>query len=141
MLFTGGNFVQETQHFDITTDNDLNSVVSYFWPETALVELSPLEKCYQNPDRYNWIKYASTYDWPLDQVAFIVDLESKGDLCSINSSSGAICWIQQHPGDYIFLDPVLCMSQAYSKWVDGGGSWWRHWCRWWPEHLQPTCPG
>lgn len=81
---------------------------------------TPLERCLSAPYRFNWYEYASAYDWPLDQVEKIIITESGGDLCAINSSSGATCWIQQHPGGDAFLDPQTCMSQAYSKWVDGG---------------------
>lgn len=110
-------------------------------PEVVAPAASAYELCLVNPDRFNWQKYAAAYSWPLDQVAQIVHTESGGDLCAVNASSGATCWIQQHPGGPAFFDPTVCMSQAYAKWVDGGDSWWRHWCRWWPAAIQHTCPG
>ena len=90
-----------------------------------------LEECYNNPDRYNWRAYAAVYDWPLDELAVVIDNESKGDLCAINPTSGAICWIQEISGSYAYLDPAACMAQGYSKWVSGGRSFWQHWYQWW----------
>jgi hypothetical protein len=87
--------------------------------------------CLVHPDRYNWRAYAAAYDWPLDELANVIAHESTGDLCAVNASSGATCWIQQHPGGVAFLDPATCMAQGYSKWVSGGRSFYAHWYAWW----------
>jgi len=90
--------------------------------------------CHGHPDRYNWQKYAYLVgfpEWVMPELAVIVRSESGGDLCAVNPSSGATCWIQQHPGGSQFFDPMLCMSQGYSKWLDGGQSFYRHWYAHW----------
>lgn len=87
--------------------------------------------CLVHPDRYNWRAYAAAYDWPLDELANVIAHESGGDLCAVNASSGATCWIQQHPGGAAFLDPATCMAQGYSKWVSGGRSFAAHWYAFW----------
>jgi hypothetical protein len=90
--------------------------------------------CANHPDRYNWQPYALAAgfpEWAMSELAVIISHESGGDLCAVNSSSGASCWIQQLPGGPQFFDPVRCMSQGYSKWVDGGQSFYRHWYQWW----------
>lgn len=108
----------------------------------ALPALPPLPTaCHDHPDRFNWQKYALAVGFPQDvvdgELAKIVQAESTGDLCAVNSSSGATCWIQQLPGGPQFFDPISCMSQGYSKWVDGGRNYpdrspfWQHWYQWW----------
>lgn len=108
----------------------------------ALPALPPLpSSCYDHPDRFNWQKYALAVGFPPDvvdgELAKIVQAESTGDLCAVNSSSGATCWIQQLPGGPQFFDPISCMSQGYSKWVDGARNYpdrspfWQHWYQWW----------
>lgn len=92
------------------------------------------QSCYDNPDRYNWQKYALMVGFPeevIPELTIIVNAESGGDLCAVNQGSGASCWIQQLPGGPQFFDPVTCMSQGYAKWLDGGRSFWRHWYQWW----------
>jgi hypothetical protein len=90
--------------------------------------------CYDHPDRYNWQPYARAAgfpEWAMEELAYVIHVESRGDLCAVNSSSGATCWIQQYPGGTAFLDPVVCMAQGYAKWLDGGQAFERHWYRWW----------
>ena len=86
--------------------------------------------CYDNPDRFNWIKYAEIYDWPLDEGANVVKAESGGDLCAINSSSGASCWWQIYPPPSDVLDPARCTYYAYVKWSDGR-NFYNHWYKFW----------
>lgn len=100
-------------------------------PAQAQAAVGALSACYENPDRYNWQKYAAQYDWPMNQIAEVVRRESRGDLCAVNASSGAICWIQDISGSETYLDPANCMAQGYRKWVAGGRDFYAHWCRWW----------
>jgi len=87
--------------------------------------------CYEHPDRFNWMKYAEKYDWPLDELAYIIHNESGGDLCAINPTSGASCWIQQYPTYEGIFNPETCMYQGYKKWKDGNNSFKKHWYDWW----------
>ncbi len=94
----------------------------------------PLEACKVHPDRYNWRPYAIAAgfpDWVLSELAGVIRIESRGDLCAINSSSGATCWIQQYPGGEAFLGPGTCMAQGFAKWKAGGQDFWQHWYQWW----------
>jgi hypothetical protein len=93
--------------------------------------VSSYEECLVHPDRYNWMAYAVQYDWPLDELANVIQHESGGDLCAINPTSGATCWIQNHPGGAAFLDPQTCMAQGYGKWISGGRSFATHWYAFW----------
>lgn len=93
-----------------------------------------LAQCREHPDRFNWRPYAIAVgfpEWVLDELAYVVQNESGGDLCARNPSSGAICWVQQISGEARFLDPATCMAIGYSKWVDGGRDFYKHWFRWW----------
>lgn len=91
--------------------------------------------CYQNPDRYEWRKYALAAGFPesvLPELEYIISTESGFDLCAVNREiSGATCWIQQTPGGDDFFDPTTCMAQGYYKWVAGGRDFWQHWYQWW----------
>ena len=103
---------------------------------SAPAKVAP-QSCYDNPDRYNWQKYALLVGFPADvmpELQKIINVESGGgDLCAINQKSGASCWIQQLPGGEQFFDPYTCMSQGYAKWLDGGRSFYRHWYQWWGQ--------
>lgn len=93
-----------------------------------------LGRCREHPDRFNWQKYVQAYDWPLEEVAYVIHAESRGDLCAVNRSSGAACWFQILSAEqYLpgYLDPESCVAAAYRKWLDGGRSFERHWYRWW----------
>lgn len=99
-----------------------------------LAPLLPPSSCFDNPDRYEWQKYAALVGFPesaMEELAYVIKHESGGDLCAYNRSSGASCWIQQVPGAAQFFDPYTCMSQGYAKWVDGGRDFYRHWYQWW----------
>lgn len=87
--------------------------------------------CAAHPDRWAWQAYAAAYDWPLDEVARVVQAESGGDLCATNRASGAACWFQLHPGRPEYYDPAVCTAGAYAKWLDGGRSFGRHWYAFW----------
>lgn len=92
------------------------------------------QKCYAREDRYDWRSYALAAGFPesvLPELEYVVSKESGGDLCAVNVSSGATCWIQQFPGGDAFLDPSTCMAQGYAKWVAGGHDFWQHWFQWW----------
>lgn len=91
-------------------------------------------ECAQHPDRFNWEPYALAAGFPehvLPELAHVIQRESSGDLCAVNPSSGAICWIQQISGEDLYYDPAACMAIGYAKWVDGGYDFWRHWYQWW----------
>lgn len=92
--------------------------------------------CLAREDRYDWRRYALQVGFPAEVVAGaemgqLITAESGGDLCAVNDFSGATCWIQQYRGGPQFLDPVTCMSIGYAKWLDGGGSFQRHWYAHW----------
>lgn len=86
--------------------------------------------CLHNPDRFNWRAYLPP-DMPVDESEAVIMAESGGDLCAVNPTSGASCWWQQHPGGAQYLDPAACMAAGHAKWLDGGGSFERHWYRFW----------
>jgi hypothetical protein len=93
-----------------------------------------LEICRDHPDRYNWRPYALAAgfpDWVLPELEGVIRVESTFDLCAINRTSGATCWIQQYPGGEEFLDPAVCMDQGFMKWEAGGRDFWQHWRQWW----------
>lgn len=92
--------------------------------------------CLAHPDRFNWQKYALAAGFPEqvvsgEEMATVIRKESEGDLCAVNRTSGATCWIQQVPGGPQYFDPHACMSIGFAKWQDGGDSFERHWYRWW----------
>lgn len=91
--------------------------------------------CLSNPERYNWEYWALVAGFPeyvihSPEMQTLIHTESGGDLCAINRSSGAICWIQQYPGSDVFLDPLRCMQQGYSKWAPTQ-SFYDHWYKFW----------
>ena len=74
---------------------------------------------------------ASVYDWPLWEVQYVMDHESfGGDPYALNRSSGA-CGCMQTLPCVGHGDPATNMAAAYAKWLDGGGSFYAHWYRWW----------
>jgi hypothetical protein len=106
--------------------------LSYDQPEAPV--LTPREVCEAHPDRYDWRPYALAAgfpEWVLPELAQVIHVESRGDLCAVNKSSGATCWIQQYPGGEEWLDPERCMAQGFYKWEAGGRSFEPHWYRWW----------
>lgn len=129
------------------TDDELRNITiepprpaPYYYADTAhaanYIDGMPdaLGACREHPDRFNWRKYAEKYDWPLDEVAFVINAESRGDLCAVNRTTGAACWFQILSAEqYLpgYLDPEACVLAAYRKWLDGGRSFERHWYRWW----------
>jgi len=74
---------------------------------------------------------ASVYDWPLWEVQYVMDHESfGGDPYALNRSSGA-CGCMQTLPCVGHGDPAANMAAAYAKWLDGGGSFYAAWYRWW----------
>lgn len=115
-------------------------------PVYAQPKLTPaidvaVAECRQRADRYDWQTYALAAGFPPDvvagsEMATVIHTESGGDLCAVNTSSGAACWAQILSSAGIeqqiaYLDPATCMNAAYAKWVDGGRDFWRHWYQWW----------
>jgi hypothetical protein len=97
--------------------------------------------CEQRPDRYDWQSYALAAGFPPEvvagaEMATVIQTESGGDLCAVNTSSMAACWAQilSSAGEQqqiAYLDPSTCMAAAYAKWLDGGGGFYSHWYQWW----------
>lgn len=104
-------------------------------PSNSNSDSSAYTACLSNPERYNWEYWALVAGFPeyvihSPEMQTLIHTESGGDLCAINRSSGAICWIQQYPGSDVFLDPLRCMQQGYSKWAPTQ-SFYDHWYKFW----------
>lgn len=100
----------------------------------APVVISGRQSCFDHPDRYNWQKYARLVgfpQWVMDELSYVIQKESSGDLCARNVSSGASCWVQLHPGRPEYFDPLTCMRGGFKKWMDGGQSFQKHWFNHW----------
>lgn len=104
--------------------------------------------CMARWDRFDWREYAVQYPWPVEDVGYVVYVETAGtmDLCSVNRSSGATCWLQLLSGDNEaiqrgYLNPRTCMDAAYAKWLDGGGDFARHWFNHWTGPLAAEAKG
>ena len=73
---------------------------------------------------------AAAYPWDLDEAFYIIYRESGGDPWAVNASSGA-CGCFQMLACVGLGDPEANAAAAYQKWLDGGGSFYKHWYRWW----------
>lgn len=91
--------------------------------------------CEDRSDRYDWKSYAIAAGFPPSvvhgEMENVVQKESGGDLCAVNPTSGATCWVQIHPGGSEYLDPMTCMREGYRKWKSDGGSFQTHWYNHW----------
>lgn len=88
--------------------------------------------CLEHPDRFNRTDWILSKDWPRADAEYVADHEGGWDLCQFNTQgSGACGWFQILPCPSDGLTPQGQISAAYNKWLDGGGSFERHWFRFW----------
>jgi len=88
--------------------------------------------CLELPDRFNRTDWILSKDWPRTDAEYVADHEGGWDLCQFNTQgTGACGWFQILPCPQLGLTPEGQIAAAYAKWLDGGGSFERHWFRFW----------
>jgi len=88
--------------------------------------------CLESPDRFNRTDWILSKDWSRTEAEYVADHEGGWDLCQFNTQgSGACGWFQILPCPQYGLTPQGQIEAAYNKWLDGGGSFERHWFRFW----------
>lgn len=89
-------------------------------------------ECLSNPERFNLDYWIRSVNWNIDEAHYVARHEGGNDLCQFNTTgSGACGWFQLLTCPPAGLTPESQISNAYAKWIDGGGSFERHWYQWW----------
>lgn len=77
----------------------------------------------------DWQSAVCSMPWSCEEALYIIQRESGGNQWAVNSSSGACGLFQLLPCPG--TDIAIQIAGAYAKWLDGGGSFHRHWYAFW----------
>ena len=112
-----------------STGMQSNPLVPWYVPESHEAQYLT---CLEHSDRFNRTDWILSKDWPRADAEYVADHEGGWDLCQFNTQgSGACGWFQILPCPPLGLTPEGQIAAAYAKWLDGGGSFERHWFRFW----------
>ena len=109
--------------------SSVHPLIPWYVPESHQVQYL---YCLESPERFNRTDWILSKDWPRADAEYVADHEGGWDLCQFNTQgSGACGWFQILPCPQLGLTPEGQIAAAYNKWLDGGGSFERHWFRFW----------
>lgn len=120
---------EETPGVSAAGVSRINALIPDYVPESHQAQYLI---CLEHPERFNRTDWIVSKDWPRPDAEYVADHEGGWDLCQFNTQgSGACGWFQILPCPQDGLTPEGQITAAYNKWLDGGGSFERHWFRFW----------
>lgn len=98
-------------------------------PPPAQVQAAAISVTGQTWTRDEIIAELGRYDWPIEGAIATIECESRFNQFARNAS-GARGLFQDINDDPAVDDPAVSIARAYTKWLDGGRSFYRHWTQW-----------